>query len=117
MYDSILLTIKKMIGLDANYTAFDPDIIVGINSALSILHQIGLGDNALIVTDANVTWSDLLGTITNLEDVKQYVYLRTRRIFDPPASSSVMTAIDNEIKELESRINYVVDIPEEDEDE
>lgn len=109
--ESILETIKKLIGFEDSYNAFDQDILIGINTALSILTQIGVGpQTGYRISGYSETWGDYLGVNTaNLEDVKTYIYLRTRRIFDPPASNSVIQAIDNEIKELEWRINVSVD--------
>ena len=41
--DSILTSIKKLLGMDADYTAFDTDVIIHINTALAILCQLGVG--------------------------------------------------------------------------
>lgn len=104
--DSILLTIKKMLGLAEDYDAFDTDVIVGINSALMVLSQVGVGpDKGFIVMDSTQTWGDLLGAeTTDLESVKMYVYLSTRLMFDPPTSSYVMDAMKETKQELEWRL-------------
>lgn len=105
--DSILNTIKKMLGLDADYTAFDVDVMIGINSALMVLSQCGIGpDKGFVVIGPSATWNDFLGEdVIDLESVKMYVYISTKLIFDPPASSSVQTALENTKKELEWRLN------------
>jgi hypothetical protein len=109
--DSILDSIKKMLGLADDYDAFDIDILIGINSALMTLNQCGIGPtDGYVVTGRNNTWSDFLGSDRiDLEAVKMYVYVSTRMLFDPPASSSVASALENTKKELEWRLNVQVD--------
>ena len=108
--DSILNTIKKMIGLDSSYTQFDTDIIILINSAIAVLRQVGVGpQSGFVVTGDSETWSRLMLDNDKLESVKTYIYLRVRRLFDPPSSSALVQAIDSEIKELEWRLNITVD--------
>lgn len=110
MTDSILYTIKKMLGLDPDYEAFDIDVIIHINSALMVLMQIGVSNSSWFsITGPDETWSDFLGTSFDVEPVKSYVYLRVRRAFDPPANSFVADSIDRQISELEWRINVQVD--------
>ena len=107
---SILNTIKKMLGLDANYTAFDTDIIVHINSALMTLTQLGVGSPlGFSITSSLATWQDFIGTASDLEAIKSFVYLKTRLAFDPPATSFVLEAIKAMISEYEWRINVQVD--------
>jgi len=108
---SILTDVKKVLGLDPMYTAFDPDVIMHINSAFANLTQIGVG-NAIgfYISDAHTDWDSYPVTyIPVLSLVKQYVYLKVRRTFDPPSSTNVMQSIDNQIKELEWRLNVAVD--------
>ena len=107
---SILNTIKKMLGLDANYTAFDTDIIVHINSALMTLTQLGVGSpSGFSITSSLATWQDFIGTASDLEAIKSFIYLKTRLAFDPPATSFVLEAIKAMISEYEWRINVQVD--------
>lgn len=104
--DSILNTIKKMLGLGEDYTAFDVDIINGINSSFFTLYQLGVGPSVpFTITDAEDKWSDFVSSRTDLEAIKQYIYLHVKRAFDPPTSAFVSTSIDNQIKELEWRLN------------
>lgn len=103
--DSILLSVKKLLGIQSDYTVFDTDIIVGINSSLMFLNQIGVGPTmAFSISDERQTWYDFIGNKKNLEAVKSFVYLKTRLIFDPPSNSFLVTAIENQIKELEYRL-------------
>lgn len=106
MSDSILLTIKKMLGIEADYTPFDTDIIIHINSAMMVLRQLGVGPaGGFGITGSTEIWSDYLGDASMLEAVKSYVYLKVKMLFDPPASSSVMDAMKNQISEYEWRLN------------
>ena len=106
MNDSILDTIKKLIGFEPEYTAFDIDIIIAINAAIGVLTQIGIGpDEGYSIQNNTNTWSELVTDVTKLDLVKQYIYLRVKTVFDPSASSSVSTAYQNLINELEWRLN------------
>ena len=105
--ESILTSIKKLLGISADYTHFDPDIIIHINSVFSILYQLGVGpkDKAYAIADASNIWSEFLVTKTNIESVKSYVYCKVRLIFDPPTASSAMEAAKDYIHEFEWRLN------------
>lgn len=103
--DSILLTIKKLLGLDSNYDAFDVDILVGINSAFMSLCQIGVGPEAgFMVKGAEETWEEFLGPRAVFEPAIAYTYLKVRLLFDPPSSSTLIEAINNQISEYEWRL-------------
>lgn len=107
--DSILLSVKKMLGIDADYNHFDQDLIMHINSVLMILAQLGIGPaEGCYLDDCSMfttTWSDFLGDFPELQAVKSYVYLKVRMLFDPPSSSAVIESYNNLIKELEWRLN------------
>lgn len=108
--NSILKTIKKLLNVSEDCDAFDMDIIVGINSALATLRQLGVGPSeGFVVTGEDEVWSSIVGDSVLLEQVKQYVYLKVRTTFDPPSSSSVANAIAEQLKELEFRLNVQVD--------
>lgn len=111
MDDSILNTIKKMLGPDSDYDVFDTDIIIHINSALSTLTQIGVGPSTgFRITGPEETWSDFIGYgVNDLESIKTYVYLKVKMLFDPPASSFVMKAMEDNCKEIEWRLNVATD--------
>ena len=113
--DSILNSIKKMLGIEEECTHFDQDIIININSALMVLNQLGIGPSTgLYITDKTSTWDQLLGDRIDLEAAKTLVYLKVKQIFDPPSSSFVMDAIDKQITQLEWRLNVQVEELEED---
>lgn len=104
--DSILNTIKNMLGLEPDYTAFDTDIIVFINSAFSVLNQLGIGPkNVFSIEDDSAVWTDFIGDKNKYNMVKEYIYLSCRTVFDPPSSSFVLTAYKERMKELEWRLN------------
>lgn len=102
--DSILTTIKKLLGINEEYTTFDNDLIVHINSVISILSQIGVGpSDGFSIRDESSTWNELVSD-KRLESVKSYVYLKVKLLFDPPQSSVVMESYNRAISELEWRI-------------
>lgn len=105
--ESILLSIKKLLGIAEDYKHFDVDIIMHINSVFPTLRQLGVGpDNGFSISDEISVWTDLLGENTKIfEDVKTYVYLKVKLIFDPPLSSVVTDSMNRMISELEWRIN------------
>ena len=108
--DSILTTIKKMLGFEEEYEAFDTDIIININMVFNILNQIGVGPtDGFRITGKDETWSDYLKDNIKLEMVKTYIYLKVKKIFDPGTSSALNTAIDTQISELEWRLSVQID--------
>ena len=110
--DSILTSIKKLLGFEEGYTQFDSDIIIYINATLMILQQLGVGPiTGFSIMDKTKTWTDYLGSREDLEAVKTYVYLKVKLMFDPPSSSFVLESIKTLIAELEWRINTQVETP------
>lgn len=109
--DSILNTIKKMLGIDAAYDAFDTDILWDINSVFLTLNELGVGpEKVYSISGVDETWLDFLGDqSSNLQAVASYIYLRVRLLFDPPTSSFVVDAIQKQIAELDFRLNVFVD--------
>lgn len=110
MDESILNSIKKLLGPDSSYTVFDPDIILHINSVFATLHQLGVGpSDGFEITGDSETWSDFIGDSKILNSVKTYVYIKVRLLFDPPTSSFVLTNLEKTAEELEWRLNVAVD--------
>lgn len=98
---SILKTIRKMIGPDENYEYFDTELIIHINAAFSRLCQIGVGPELPFkITGESECWTDFIADGYQ-EEVKQYIFLCVKNIFDPPASASVMNAYKEQIDKLE----------------
>lgn len=106
---SILLSIKKLLGMDSNYNAFDTDLVIHINSVFGILHQLGLNSNStygpFYIRGEEEKWEDFLVDERYLEMVKSYIYLRVKLLFDPPDSGVLHEAVERQIAELEWRIN------------
>lgn len=106
MTDRILESVKKVLGVAPEYLAFDQDIVMHINSAFSVLHQLGVGpDEPFMIEDETATWTEFLGTERGVNSVKSYVYLRVRLLFDPPATSFALAAMEKQIEELGWRIS------------
>lgn len=108
--ESILNSIKKNLGIDCEYKAFDSDIIMCINAVFGTLHQLGVGpsEGFRILSDQE-DWSTYLTYGKEIEEVKTYMYLRTRLLFDPPDRGGVLTSFQEQIRELEWRIVVKVD--------
>lgn len=106
--DSILLSIKKLLGLDSEYKAFDQDVLIYVNTALANLSQIGVGpDQGFMVLGEIETWADLLGDYepATLQNVKTYIYITVKKVFDPPGASNHLAALDDVLTELSWRIS------------
>lgn len=103
---SILDSTKKALGIAADYNVFDPDILMHINGVFTTLEQLGIGPvGGFAIEDKEPTWDAYLEGDLRLNSVKTYVYLRVRLLFDPPATSFAINAIQEQIKELEWRLN------------
>lgn len=104
--NSILDSTKKAIGLGADYDVFDPDIIMHINTAFSTLSQLGVGpEEGFQIVDDSMTWDEYTMADKERNMVKSYVYLRVRLLFDPPETSYLINAFNDQVKELEWRLN------------
>ena len=103
--DSILTSVKKILGIDDSYEQFDSDIILHINSVFSILTQMGAGPSTgFSISDKSAIWTDFISSTIKLEFIKSYVGLKVKMLFDPPSNSSVIDATNKIISELEWRI-------------
>lgn len=108
--ESILTSIKKLLGPEEEYTHFDTDIVIHINSALAVMTQLGVGPKeGFFIDDATATWSDFLGDDTRLNLVKSCVFLRVKLLFDPPSSSAAIESMNRMISEFDWRIEHAVD--------
>ena len=102
--ESILTSIKKLLGIMSDYTNFDDDIIIHINTAFAMLNQLGAGpEGGFVIVDANSRWEDYT-TEKNLNMVKTYIYLKVRLLFDPPTSTALIESINRTLSEIEWRI-------------
>lgn len=108
--DSILTSIKKLLGIAEEYTQFDEDIIMHINTVFLNLTQLGVGpEEGFAIENDAASWEDFINDNIQLQAVKTYVYLKVKLLFDPPLSSSVIESMNRMIAELEWRLNVTVD--------
>lgn len=111
--DSILTSIKKLLGITEEYVQFDADIVMHINTIFMTLHQLGIGPvEGFRIEDKTAKWDDFIKVDENDPDsvliqsaVKSYIHLKVKLLFDPPLSTAVMEAIKQSISELEWRLN------------
>ena len=108
--ESILTSIKKLLGIAEDYDHFDADIIMHINTVFTILNQLGVGPSeGFRIEDDTTTWDDYISTDNLLFDsVKSYIHLRVKLLFDPPQSSTT-ESYNRIINELEWRLNVTAD--------
>lgn len=108
--ESILTSIKKVLGIYEEDTSFDIDIIMHINTVIMILRQMGIGPSkGYSISSSKDTWKEYLSDDTLIEPIKTYIALKVRLIFDPPASSAIIEAMNRTISELEWRLNVQAD--------
>jgi hypothetical protein len=110
MDDSILTSIKKLLGIAEEYEHFDADLIMDINSVFSILTQLGVGPvSGFVIEDKSAKWSSYTEDEIKYALVKSYIYLKVKLLFDPPLSSAVMECCRLQISEYEWRLNVMVE--------
>lgn len=114
--NSILTSIKKLLGITESCTDFDTDIIMHINTVLMTLNQLGVGTEGFQIEDKNAVWSEFIES-DKLAATKSYVHLRVKLLFDPPLNSAIIEAIKESIRELEWRLNVRVESEFEDDEE
>lgn len=103
---SILDDTKKLLGLDSEYDAFDKDVTININSAFAKLNQLGVGpSNVFSISGKKEVWSDFTSDSVDYGMIKMYIYLNTRLSFDLPQNSFLVSAIKEQVTELEWRLN------------
>lgn len=108
--ESILTSIKKLLGIEEEYTHFDADLIMHINSVFMVLAQIGVGpQEGFSISDASSIWDDYIPNLQNFEIIKSYMHLKVKLLFDPPTSSAVMESYNHMIAEFEWRLNVAAD--------
>lgn len=108
--ESILTSIKKLLGIEADYEIFDADIIMHINSVFMDLNQLGVGpEDGFFIEDDTSVWTDFVPKVGQLEAIKSYIFLRVKLLFDPPASSSVIESYNRQIEKMEFRLNMAAE--------
>lgn len=110
MADSVLDSVKTALGLPLGDTSFDAELTLHINSVFSDLNQLGVGPlEGFSIGDKTSTWDEFIGTDTRMNNVKTYMYLRVKMLFDPPITSFALDAMDKQIQKLEWRINVAIE--------
>jgi hypothetical protein len=105
--NSILLSIKKLIGIDPSYKNFDVDIIMHINTTFTILNQLGVGpDEGFVITGEKETWDEFVpkASRVRLESIRTFIYIKVKLVFDPPQSSVAVNALEKTASECEWRL-------------
>jgi hypothetical protein len=110
MEQSILLSTKKILGIGADDTSFDLDVLTFINTAFSTLSDVGVGvSGGLYISDDEYEWDDFATDCgvddTQVNDIKTYVFLRVRMLFDPPGTPYLINAFEKQLEEHLVRIN------------
>ena len=109
--ESILTSIKLLLGIKEEYEYYDDQLIMHINSVFFILTQLGVGPSeGFSIEDKFATWNEFLPDEQNLEAVKSYIHLKVKLVFDPPMSTAVTESINRLISELEFRLNAAAEI-------
>lgn len=110
MEESILTSIKKLLGIPEDHEYFDADILMHINSVFMVLNQLGVGPSeGFSITDKTDVWSDFISDSKEFESVKTYMYTKVRLLFDPPLSSAVMECMNRMVNEMEWRLNVAAE--------
>lgn len=108
--ESILVYVKRLLGIQSDYSHFDPDVIYGINAAFAVLTQLGVGPKeGFSISDDSATWNEFISDTARLSLIKPYVYLKTRLLFDPPSSSALIDAMNKTVAEYEWRLYVASD--------
>lgn len=108
--ESILTSIKKLLGIAEEYEHFDADLIMHINGVFTILTQLGVGPSeGFFIRDESEQWTDFVTNPARIELVKSYMYLKVKLLFDPPTISSVLESTNRQINEFEWRLNVAVE--------
>lgn len=111
--ESILTSIKKLLGISEDYTQFDSDLIMHINSVFLNLTQLGIGPaSGFTIEDESTEWTDFVNNDAQLQAVKSYMYLKVKLLFDPPLSSAAIESTNRMIAELEWRLNVAAESKE-----
>jgi hypothetical protein len=104
MMDSILISLKKFLGIDASYTIFDPDIMIHANTAFAILNQLGVGpEEGFMIESEDETWDSYISDY-NFMMVKTFIYLKVKLLFDPPSNASLYESMNRQLDELTWRL-------------
>lgn len=106
---SILNDVKHSLGLLPADTAYDPTVIMHINTAISDLTQLGVGPaTGFMITGDTEQWSQFADD-PRLSSVQSYIFLKVKILLDPPTTGFTLAAYERQLQEMQFRINVVVD--------
>jgi len=108
--ESILTSIKKLLGIEEAYEQFDVDIVININAALIVLNQLGVGATGFHIIGKDETWKDFLGDAVDLLPVQPFVHMSVRLAFDPPQNSFLVDAMKKQMEEMAWRLNLQTEV-------
>jgi hypothetical protein len=113
MDEKILTDVKLQLNIPSDTTAFDLDVITGINTAFMVLNQLGLGPAVpFAIEDNTAVWADFMPDIAKYNGVKTYVYQKVRLFFDPPTTAHLVSALKEQVDELEIRLRDLFEFNE-----
>ena len=108
--ESILTSIKKLLGIVEHDTSFDTDVIMHINTVFMVLGQVGVGpEGGFAIKDSSAVWTEFVEDTSKVEGMKTYVYARVKLVFDPPTNSAHLESLKETARELEWRLNIECD--------
>lgn len=108
--ESILTSIKLMLGINEDDTSFDAQIIMHINSVFTVLNQLGLGPSVgFAIEDETTQWVDFISDLVRIGALKSYMYMKVKLLFDPPTNSAVLESMNRSIDEFEWRLNIAAE--------
>lgn len=112
--ESILNSMKQTLWpgeiMDDENNPFDAELILHINAIFTDISRLGIGsETPFHITGATETWSDFYNRIDMCNNVKEYMHLRLRMVFDPPANSFIVNSFEEMIKKLEWHLTVISD--------
>ena len=113
--ESILISIKKLLGIVEEDESFDDELVIHINSVFFTLYQLGVGPKGFSIEDETATWETFLEDREDLQAVRSYIYLRVRLMFDPPQMGYLVESMKKQCEEFEWRLNVQVEEKQEEE--
>lgn len=108
--DSILDTTKLLLGIEPDDDSYDVELITHINSMFFVLQQLGVGPvTGFAITDNTQVWSEFIEEEL-INGVKTYMGMRVKLLFDTPATGPLTTALENQVAQMEWRLNMQMEV-------
>lgn len=114
MDESILNSLKNMLGILPEDMDFDNELISHTNAFISNLTDIKIGpEEGFAIEDANAIWSDFVSNVSDMSAAREYLYSSIRLVFDPPSNSFVVTSLEKAKDEAYWRLYMRADMQKE----